>query len=171
VTSRDVHQGARRSKRRYAHIGDVIKVTVKDAAPRGRVKKGEIQRRRGAHAPRRAPRRRREGLLTRTPPSSSTPNSNRSARASRPVTRELCTERFMKIVSLAPEVPGGTRCARSRKATTSSRIAGRTRQAATSRVLDEHVLVAGINQVKHQRPNPMKGEQGGIVTKDMPIHI
>jgi large subunit ribosomal protein L14 len=30
------------SKRRYAHIGDVIKVTVKDAAPRGRVKKGEI---------------------------------------------------------------------------------------------------------------------------------
>ena len=41
-----------------------------------------------------------------------------------------------------------------------------------TRVLDEHVLVAGINQVKkHQRPNPMKGEQGGIVTKEMPIHV
>ena len=42
-----------------------------------------------------------------------------------------------------------------------------------SRVVDaEHVVVAGINQVKkHQRPNPMKGEQGGIVNKDMPIHI
>ena len=39
------------------------------------------------------------------------------------------------------------------------------------RVLADHVLVAGINQVKkHQRPNPMKGEQGGIVTKEMPIH-
>ncbi len=37
---------------------------------------------------------------------------------------------------------------------------------------DEHVVVAGINQVKkHQRPNPMKGEQGGIVNKDMPIHV
>ena len=34
------------------------------------------------------------------------------------------------------------------------------------------MLVAGINQVKkHQRPNPMKGEQGGIVNKDMPIHV
>jgi large subunit ribosomal protein L24 len=38
-------------------------------------------------------------------------------------------------------------------------------------VLADHLLVAGINQVKkHQRPNPMKGEQGGIVTKEMPIH-
>jgi large subunit ribosomal protein L24 len=34
------------------------------------------------------------------------------------------------------------------------------------------VLVAGVNQVKkHQRPNPMKGEQGGIVSKEMPIHV
>jgi large subunit ribosomal protein L24 len=42
-----------------------------------------------------------------------------------------------------------------------------------TRVVDaEHVLVSGINQVKkHQRPNPMKGEQGGIVSKDMPIHV
>ena len=39
-------------------------------------------------------------------------------------------------------------------------------------VLADHLLVAGVNQVKkHQRPNPMKGEQGGIVTKEMPIHI
>jgi large subunit ribosomal protein L24 len=35
-----------------------------------------------------------------------------------------------------------------------------------------HVVVSGINQVKkHQRPNPMKGDQGGIVSKDMPIHV
>ena len=41
------------------------------------------------------------------------------------------------------------------------------------RVVDaEHVLVEGVNVVKkHQRPNPMKGEQGGIVTKEMPIHV
>jgi large subunit ribosomal protein L24 len=36
----------------------------------------------------------------------------------------------------------------------------------------EHVVVTGINQVKkHARPNPMKNEVGGIVTKDMPIHV
>jgi large subunit ribosomal protein L24 len=42
-----------------------------------------------------------------------------------------------------------------------------------TRVVDaDHVVVAGVNQVKkHQRPNPMKGEQGGIVTKDMPVHV
>ncbi len=35
-----------------------------------------------------------------------------------------------------------------------------------------HVVVEGVNRVKkHQRPNPMKGEQGGIVDKDLPIHI
>lgn len=40
------------------------------------------------------------------------------------------------------------------------------------RVDDEHVLVEGVNQVKkHVRPNPMKGEVGGIVEKAMPIHI
>ena len=37
---------------------------------------------------------------------------------------------------------------------------------------DEHVLVEGANRVKkHQRPNPMKGIQGGIVEKEMPLHI
>ena len=40
------------------------------------------------------------------------------------------------------------------------------------RVDDEHVVVEGVNRVKkHQRPNPMKGQTGGIVDKDMPIHI
>ena len=37
---------------------------------------------------------------------------------------------------------------------------------------DSHVVVGGINQVKkHAKPNPMKNEQGGIVTRDMPIHV
>jgi large subunit ribosomal protein L24 len=36
----------------------------------------------------------------------------------------------------------------------------------------EHVVVEGVNRVKkHQRPNPMKGLTGGIVDKDMPIHV
>ncbi len=42
-----------------------------------------------------------------------------------------------------------------------------------TRVVDAgHVVVAGVNTVKkHTRPNPMKGVQGGIVSKDMPIHV
>ena len=53
-------------------------------------------------------------------------------------------------------------------------IAGRDKgkRGDVSRVLDDQVVVAGINQVKkHQRPNPMKGHEGGIVTKEMPIHV
>ena len=42
----------------------------------------------------------------------------------------------------------------------------------TRRVDDEHVVVEGVNRVKkHMRPNPMKGVTGGIVDKDMPIHV
>jgi large subunit ribosomal protein L24 len=40
------------------------------------------------------------------------------------------------------------------------------------RVDAQYVVVEGVNRAKkHQRPNPMKGEQGGIVDKDMPIHV
>ncbi len=39
-------------------------------------------------------------------------------------------------------------------------------------VLDDHVVVAGVNKVKkHQKPNPVKGLTGGIVEKEMPIHV
>ena len=41
-----------------------------------------------------------------------------------------------------------------------------------SRVGEEHVLVEGVNRAKkHVKPNPMKGQAGGIVDKDMPIHL
>ena len=54
-------------------------------------------------------------------------------------------------------------------------IAGRDkgkRGSVTQIVDDEHVVVAGVNQVKkHMRPNPMKNQQGGIVTKEIPIHV
>ena len=54
-------------------------------------------------------------------------------------------------------------------------IAGRDkgkRGSVTQIVDDQHVVVAGVNQVKkHMRPNPMKNQQGGIVTKEIPIHV
>ena len=94
------------SKRRYAGIGDVIKVTVKVAAPRGRVKKGEIY---NAVVVRTAKGvRRQDGSLVKFDTNAAVLlNAKLEPIVTRifgPVTRELRTERFMKIVSLAPEV-------------------------------------------------------------------
>ena len=94
------------SKRRYASIGDLIKVSVRDAAPRGRVKKGEIYDAvvvRTAKGVRRS-----DGSLIRFDRNAAvllTPKFEPiGTRIFGPVTRELRTEQFMKIVSLAPEV-------------------------------------------------------------------
>ena len=94
------------SKRRYANVGDVIKVSVKDAIPRGKVKKGEVynavvvRTRKGV--------RRRDGSLIRFDGNAAVLLNARlepiGTRIFGPVTRELRTSRFMKIISLAPEV-------------------------------------------------------------------
>jgi large subunit ribosomal protein L14 len=94
------------SKRRYAKIGDVVKVSVKDAIPRGRVKKGEIynavvvRSRKGV--------RRSDGSVIRFDRNAAVLLTEKlepvGTRIFGPVTRELRTEQFMKIVSLAPEV-------------------------------------------------------------------
>ena len=94
------------SKRRYANIGDIIKVTVKEAAPRGRVKKGEVYNAvvvRTAKGVRRAD----GSSITFDGNAAVLLNSKLEPIGTRligPVTRELRTEQFMKIVSLAPEV-------------------------------------------------------------------
>jgi large subunit ribosomal protein L14 len=94
------------SKRRSAGLGDVIKVSIKDAAPRGRVKKGEIYNAvvvRTAKGIRRA-----DGSVIKFDGNAAvllTPKLEPiGTRIFGPVTRELRNERFMKIVSLAPEV-------------------------------------------------------------------
>jgi large subunit ribosomal protein L14 len=94
------------SKRRYAAIGDVIKVSVKDAAPRGRVKKGEVYNAvvvRTAKGVRRT-----DGSLLKFDGNAAVLLNTKlepiGTRIFGPVTRELRTEKFMKIVSLAPEV-------------------------------------------------------------------
>ena len=94
------------SKRRYANIGDVIKVTVKEAAPRGRVKKGEVYSAvvvRTAHGVRRA-----DGSRIRFDGNAVVLFNSRlepvGTRIFGPVGRELREHKFMKIVSLAPEV-------------------------------------------------------------------
>lgn len=94
------------SRRRYAAIGDVIKVTVKEAIPRSKVKKGEmynavvVRTRKGVRRP--------DGSLIRFDSNAAVLLNNQlqpiGTRIFGPVTRELRSERFMKIVSLAPEV-------------------------------------------------------------------
>ena len=94
------------SKRRYAGIGDIIKVTVKEAIPRGKVKKGEVynavvvRTRKGVRRP--------DGSLIRFDGNAAVLLNNQlqpiGTRIFGPVTRELRGDRFMKIISLAPEV-------------------------------------------------------------------
>jgi len=94
------------SHRRYAAIGDIIKVTVKEAIPRGRVKKGQVMNavvvrtKKGVRRP--------DGSVIRFDVNSAVLlNASGQPIGTRifgPVTRELRTEQFMKIVSLAPEV-------------------------------------------------------------------
>jgi len=94
------------SHRRYASIGDIIKVSIKDAIPRGKVKKGEVydavvvRTRKGI--------RRADGSVIRFDTNAAVLLNNQQqpigTRIFGPVTRELRTEQFMKIISLAPEV-------------------------------------------------------------------
>ncbi|NWF38317.1 50S ribosomal protein L14 [Mariprofundus sp. NF] len=94
------------SKRRYASVGDVIVVAVKEAMPGGKVKKGEVQR---AVVVRTAKEfRRSDGSSIRFDENAavllSKQNEPMGTRIFGPVTRELRAKGYMKIVSLAPEV-------------------------------------------------------------------
>ncbi len=94
------------SKRRYARVGDLIKVTVKEAIPRGKVKKGQVmtavvvRTRKGVRRP--------DGSMIKFDDNAAVLLNNQDApigtRIFGPVTRELRGEKFMKIISLAPEV-------------------------------------------------------------------
>ena len=94
------------SHRRYAAIGDIIKVSVKEAIPRGKVKKGDVKNavvvrtKKGVRRP--------DGSLIRFDSNAAVILNDSlqpiGTRIFGPVTRELRTEKFMKIVSLAPEV-------------------------------------------------------------------
>ena len=94
------------SKRRYAGVGDVIKVSIKEAIPRGKVKKGDVynavvvRTRKGV--------RRDDGSLIRFDGNAAVLLNAQlqpiGTRIFGPVTRELRNEKFMKIISLAPEV-------------------------------------------------------------------
>ena len=94
------------SGRRYAHVGDVVVGSVKDALPGGGVKKGEVVK---AVVVRTAKERRRDGSYIRFDDNAvviltADSKNPRGTRIFGPVARELRERRFMKIISLAPEV-------------------------------------------------------------------
>jgi len=94
------------SKRKVASVGDVIVVSIKDAIPRGRVKKGDVHK---AVIVRTAKEiRRQDGSIIRFDDNAAVLINNNGepigTRIFGPVTRELRAKNFMKIISLAPEV-------------------------------------------------------------------
>ena len=90
------------SHRRYAGVGDIIKITIKEAIPRGKVKKGDVLKavvvrtKKGVRRP--------DGSVIRFDGIIREDKNPRGTRIFGPVTRELRSEKFMKIISLAPEV-------------------------------------------------------------------
>ena len=94
------------SKRRYVGVGDIIKISIKEAIPNSRVRKGElfnavvVRTRHGVRRP--------DGSLIRFDRNAAVllnpQNQPIGTRIFGPVTRELRSERFMRIISLAPEV-------------------------------------------------------------------
>ena len=94
------------SRRRYARLGDIVVVTIKDALPTGQVKKGEVAKAVIVRTVKET--RRRDGSYIRFDENAAVLiNDAREPRGTRifgPVGRELREKRFMKIVSLAPEV-------------------------------------------------------------------
>jgi large subunit ribosomal protein L14 len=93
-------------RRRYAHIGDIIVVTVKEAIPGGTVKKSEVCR--AVVVRTKSSTRRKDGSIIRFSDNAAViineQNEPRGTRIFGPVARELRDKQFMKIVSLAPEV-------------------------------------------------------------------
>lgn len=94
------------SKRRYAGLGDVVIVAIKDALPTGTVKKGEVARAVVVRTAKET--RRKDGSYIRFDENAAViineQNEPRATRIFGPVGRELREKKFMKIVSLAPEV-------------------------------------------------------------------
>ena len=94
------------TRKKYARIGDIVKVAVKDAIPGGQVKKSEVCR--AVIVRTRQPVRRKDGSLIRFSDNAAViindANEPRGTRIFGPVARELRDKQFMKIISLAPEV-------------------------------------------------------------------
>jgi large subunit ribosomal protein L14 len=132
------------SHRKVASVGDIIVVSVKEALPRGKVKKGSVQRAVIVRTAKDV--KRNDGSTIRFDRNAAVlinkANDPIGTRIFGPVVRELRAKRFMKIVSLAPEA-----CPK-----------------------DSKVIVSGVNVAKRHQKASAAGV-GGVVDKELPIHV
>jgi len=164
------------TRRRYAAVGDVIKVSVKDAIPRGKVKKGEVydavvvRTRRGVRRPDGSliKLRQRRGAAVQQARADRHPHLR--ARDARAAHRAVHEDHFAGTGSALRLV-----MRKIRKGDNVIVISGRDkgRKGAVVAVLeDDKVLVENINRVKrHTRGNPQQNKAGGILEKEAPLHV
>ena len=168
------------STRRYANIGDVIVASVKDATPGGVVKKGDVVKAVVVRSKKGA--RRKDGSYIKFDENAAViikdDGNPRGTRIFGPVARELRDKKFMKIVSLAPEVlyeVATMATMKIKKDDMVQVIAGKDK-GKEGKVLsvdakNNKVLVEGVNIVhKHSKPS-MQNQQGGIIDKEAPIDL
>jgi large subunit ribosomal protein L14 len=161
------------SKRRYATVGDVIVVSIKEAIPRGKVKKGDVMKAVVVRV--RKDIRRADGSVIRFDRNAAVLINNQSepvgTRIFGPVPRELRAKNHMKIISLAPEAVMAAKIRKGDKVIVlNGRDKGRTGEVFEVRPDANKALVRGINLVKrHQKQT--QAQEGGIVSKEAPIHL
>jgi len=165
------------SKRKYAGIGDIIVVSIKEAIPRGRVKKGDVMK---AVVVRTAKEIRRvDGSIIRFDTNAAVLIDNKKepigTRIFGPVPRELRAKNHMKIISLAPEVlKGARRMQKTRKGDKVVMLGGKDK-GRTGEVLqvlpkEDRAVVRGVNVVKrHQRQT--QSQEAGIISKEASVHL
>ena len=145
------------SKRRYASVGDIIVVSIKEAIPRGRVKKGDVMKAvvvRTAKDIRRA-----DGSVIRFDSNAAVLINNQTepvgTRIFGPVPRELRAKNHMKIISLAPEVLDGRQDQEGRQGRRPRRPRqGQPGEVAQVMPTEERALVRGVNMVRrHTTPD------------------
>ena len=165
------------TKKRYASIGDKIVVTIKESTPSGTMKKGQVTKAVVVRTVKEI--RRKDGSYIRFDDNACVllnPTGEMiGTRVFGPVARELRDKKFMKIVSLAPEVLKVMRKFKIKVGDYVKIIAG-SNKGSEGKVVSivkkrEKVVIEGLNLVKkHIKPNS-KNPQGGIEEKESPIHI
>ena len=164
------------TKRRYASIGDIFVATVKDAIPGAAVKKGEVVKCVVVRV--KKEKRRPDGSYIRFDENAAVLiNDQMNPRGTRifgPVGRELRDKKFMKIVSLAPEVL----CMAGLKIKKGDRVyvltgkdRGKTGEVMRAIPSTGKVIVDGVNVAKKHQRATNATMQGGIIDKDMPIPV
>ena len=163
---------------RYARLGDIVTASVKEATPESNVKKGQVVKAVIVRTVKEQ--RRRDGSYIRFDRNAAVlindQNEPIGTRVFGPVARELRERRFMKIISLAPEVSVMSRLATPiRKNDNVLVVTGKDRgkRGRVLRVVPDknRLVVEGVNVIKrHTKPNPGRNIKGGIVEREASVH-